>query len=148
MTTRGLPTWPWSGAAPEDLPPAEAVLLDATRAWVEATREGRPPLAALRLPMVTEGIGAAAPALDQVLQGLACPGSMGCRLCPHLTPAESALLMGLALAQRATRREALAAFLRLAPPGAAYAAMGPALALGLTLRRNGLLLANPLRAEP
>lgn len=148
MTTRGLPTWPWSGAAPEDLPPAEAVLLDASRAWVEATREGSAPLAAIRLPLVTEGIGAAAPALHQLLQGLACPGSMGCRLCPRLTPAEAALLLGLALAQRATRREALAAFLRLAPPGAAYAAMGPALALGLTLRRAGLLMANPLGAEP
>lgn len=148
MTTRGLPTWPWSGAAPEDLPPAESVLLDATRAWVEATREGRPALAALRLPLVTEGIGEAARPLDAVLQGIALPGSMGCRLCPRLTPAEGALLMALALAQRAPRREALAAFLRLAPPGAAYAAVGPALALGLTFRRAGLLLANPLRAEP
>lgn len=145
MTTRGLPTWPLSGVAPEDLPPAEAVLLDATRGWVEATREGRPALAALRLPLVTEGVEAAAPLLEAVLRSLACPGAMGCRLCPCLTPAESALLMGLALAQRATRREALAAFLRLAPPGAAYAALGPALGTGLTLRRAGLLLANPLR---
>ena len=147
MTTRGLPTWPWSGAAPEDLPPAESVLLDATRGWVEATREGRPPLPALRLPLATEGIEAAAPVLEAVLRGLACPGSMGCRLCPCLTPAESALLMGLALAQRATRREALAAFLRLAPPAAAYTALGPALTVGIMLRRAGLLLANPLRTE-
>ena len=147
MTTRGLPQWPWNGAAPEDLPAAEAVLLDACRAWVEATREGQAPLPALRLPMVTEGIDSAAPALDALLRGLACPGAMGCRLCPRLTPAEGALLMGLGLAQRATRREALAAFLRLAPPGAAYAAMGPALSVGLAMRRAGLLLANPLRAN-
>ncbi|MFH5923638.1 hypothetical protein [Roseomonas xinghualingensis] len=146
MATRGLPTWPWSGAAPEDLPPTEAVLLDACRAWVEATRNGAAPLAALRLPMVTEGIGEAAGPLDALLRALACPGSMGCRLCPRITPAEGALLMGLGLAQRATRREALAAFLRLAPPPAAYAAMGPALAVGLMLRRAGLLLAHPLRA--
>ncbi|HEY8613915.1 MAG TPA: hypothetical protein VIL69_21860 [Roseomonas sp.] len=146
MATRGLPTWPWNGAAPEDLPPAEAVLLDAIRAWVEATRNGSAPLAALRLPLVTEAIGDAAPALDAVLRALACPGSMGCRLCPRITPVEGTLLMGLGLAQRAPRREALAAFLQLAPPAAAYAAIGPALAVGLMLRRSGLLLAHPLRA--
>ncbi|SHI80356.1 hypothetical protein SAMN02745194_01105 [Roseomonas rosea] len=146
MATRGLPNWPWNGAAPDELPPAEAVLLDAIRSWVEATRNGGAPLVALRLPLVTEGLGEAAGALDAVLRALACPGSMGCRLCPRITPAEGTLLLGLGLAQRATRREALAAFLQLAPPAAAYAAMGPALALGLMMRRSGLLLANPLRA--
>ncbi|WP_424133994.1 hypothetical protein [Roseomonas chloroacetimidivorans] len=146
MATRGLPNWPWNGAAPEDLPDAEAVLLDATRAWVEATRSGLAPLTALRLPLVTEGIGEAAPPLEALLRALACPGSMGCRLCPRITPAEGRLLMGLGLAQRATRREALASFLQLAPPAAAYAAVGPALSIGMVLRRAGLLLANPLRA--
>lgn len=146
MATRGLPNWPWTDAAPDDLPPAEAVLLDASRAWVEATRDGAAPLAALRLPLVTEGAEEAAPALDAALRALACPGSMGCRLCPRITRAEGALLLGLALAQRATRREALAAFLQLAPPAAAYAALGPALAAGLAMRRAGLLLAHPLRA--
>ena len=146
MATRGLPNWPWNGAAPDELPAAEAVLLDATRAWVEATRDGAPPLPALRLPLVTEGLGEAAGALDAVLRALACPGSMGCRLCPRLTPAEGTLLLALGLAQRATRREALAAFLQLAPPGAAYAAMGPALALGMIMRRAGLLLVHSLRA--
>jgi hypothetical protein len=146
MATRGLPTWPWTGAAPEDLPAAEAVVLDATRGWVEATRAGTAPLVALRLPLATEGIAETAIALDAILHALACPGAMGCRLCPRLTPAEGTLLMGLGLAQRATRREALAAFLQLAPPAAAYAALGPALATGLVMRRAGLLLAHPLRA--
>ena len=27
MATRGIPSWPWNVTAPEDLPPAEAVLL-------------------------------------------------------------------------------------------------------------------------
>ena len=146
MATRGLPNWPWTDAAPDDLPPAEAVLLDATRAWVEATRNGTPPLAALRLPLVTEGIVEADTALEATLRALACPGSMGCRLCPRITRAEGTLLLGLALAQRATRREALAAFLQLAPPAAAYAALGPALVAGLVMRRAGMLMAHPLRA--
>jgi hypothetical protein len=146
MATRGIPTWPWSRTAPEELPPTEAVLLDAFRGWVEATRTGSAPLVALRLPLVTEGIAEAAEPLDAVLRALACPGSMGCRLCPRVTPAEGTLLIGLGLAQRATRREALAAFLQLAPPAPAYAAIGPALAAALLMRRAGLLMANPLRA--
>jgi len=146
MATRGLPNWPWKGATPEDLPPAESVLLDAIRAWVEATRDGAAPLPALRMPLVTEGVGDAATALDAVLRALACPGSLGCRLCPRITPAEGTLLLGLGLAQRATRREALATFLQLAQPAPAYTAIGPALAVGLILRRSGILLANPLRA--
>jgi hypothetical protein len=36
MATRGLPAWPYTGIAPEDLPPAERLLLDAIRAWAEA----------------------------------------------------------------------------------------------------------------
>ncbi|MBP0445623.1 hypothetical protein J8J14_12635 [Roseomonas sp. SSH11] len=146
MATRGLPNWPWKGVSPEELPPAEAVLLEAIRSWVEATRSGAPPLPALRLPLVTEDLGEAAEALEALLRALACPGSMGCRLCPRVTPAEGTVLLGLGLAQRATRREALATFLQLAPPAAAYAAIGPALAIGLVMRRAGLLLANPLRA--
>ena len=146
MATRGLPTWPWAGSAPEDLPPAEGLLLDASRAWVEATRDGAAPLPALHLPLATESLAGAAPMLDAVLRALACPGAMGCRLCPRITRAEGMLLLGLGLAQRATRREALAAFLQVAPPAPAYAALGPALALGLTLRRAGFLLAHPLRA--
>ena len=146
MATRGIPSWPWNGTAPEELPPAEAVLLDAMRGWVEATRTGGSPLAALRLPLVTEGLADVAGPLDAVLRALACPGSMGCRLCPRVTPGEGHLLLGLGLAQRATRREALAAFLQVAPPAAAYAAMGPALAVGMMMRRAGQLLANPLRA--
>lgn len=146
MATRGLPTWPWHDATPEDLPPAESLLLDAVRAWAEATRAGAAALPAIRLPLVTEGVEEAAPALDALLRALASPSALGCRLCHRITAAEGALLMGLGLAQRGTRRETLAAFLRLAPPAVAYAALGPALALGMVMRRAGLLLAHPLRA--
>ncbi|WP_426957781.1 hypothetical protein [Muricoccus radiodurans] len=148
MTTRGLPSWPWTGAAPEDLPPAEALLLDAARGWVEATRSGALPITAVRLPLATERVSDAAPAMNAVLQSLACPGGMGCRLCPRVTAVEGTFLMAMGLAQRGTRREALAAFLRLAPPAAAYAAIAPALTVGILLRRAGLLLEHPLRVSP
>ncbi len=146
MATRGFPTWPWALTPPEDLPAPEALVLDAARAWVEATRTGAPPLPAARLVLATEALSDAAPPLDALLRAIACPGAMGCRLCPRVTPAEAALLTGLALAQRGPRREALAIFLRLALPAGASAAMGPALGLGLAFRRAGLLLSQPLRA--
>ena len=145
MATRGLPTWPWAGISPDDLPAVEALVLDATRAWVEATRCGVPPAPAARLPLATEGIAESGEALDGVLRALACPGGMGCRLCPRVTAAEARFLTGLALAQRGTNREALACFLRLAPPASARAALAPAVTFGYALRRAGLLLTNPLR---
>lgn len=145
MATRGLPTWPWAGNSPADLPSAESLVLDAIRAWVEATRSGAAPIAAVRLPLATESVAAAAVPLDALLRVLACPGGMGCSLCPRVTAAEAILLTGLASVQRGTSREALACFLRLAPPAPAYAALPPAAAFGHTLRGAGLLMSHPLR---
>ncbi|WP_376090545.1 hypothetical protein ACE7GA_20030 [Roseomonas sp. CCTCC AB2023176] len=145
MATRGLPTWPWAGLSPEDLRPVEALVLDAVRAWVEATRCGAQPALAARLPLATEDVADAADPLDAALRALACPGGMGCRLCPRVTAAEARFLTGLALAQRGTNREAVACFLRLAPPAAACAALAPSVAFGQVLRRAGLLLTHPLR---
>ena len=39
MATRGLPAWPYTGTAPEDLPAAERLLLDAARAWAAASAD-------------------------------------------------------------------------------------------------------------
>ncbi|MCQ4159833.1 hypothetical protein NON00_07820 [Roseomonas sp. GC11] len=143
MATHGLPTWPWTDACAESLAPPEALLLEGMRRWACAMRGGRPALAAARLPFIAEDVAEAAPALEAVLRlgafRIACPTA------PRLTGEEPALLLAFALAQRGPKREALAAFLRLMPPGAAYAAMGPAVALGLSFRKAGLLLANPLR---
>ena len=143
MGTHGLPSWPWADAASEALPAAELLLLDAMRSWGAACREGRDPRAAAALPLVTADAGAAAPALDAALRAVLRPGMLGCPLCPRVGDHEAALLLAFALAQRGPRREALAAFLRVAAPAEAYAAMGAALALGLGFRRAGLWLANP-----
>lgn len=145
MATRGLPTWPWAGFSPEDLPPVESLALDAVRAWVEATRVGVAPAAAARLPLATEGVAHAVASLDALMRALACPGGMGCPLCPRVTGAEARLLTGLAMAQRGTGRETVACFLRLAPPASAHAALAPAVAFGHALRRAGLLMIHPLR---
>lgn len=145
MATRGLPTWPWAGTVPDELPPTEMLVLDAVRAWVEATRIGAAPIAAAVLPLATESVEAAAGPLDAVLRALACPGGMGCRLCPRVTATEAVLLTGLAAAQRGTNREALACFLRLAPTAPACAALAPAVTFGQALRGAGLLLTHPLR---
>jgi hypothetical protein len=143
MATHGLPTWPWTDADTEALPPAESLLLAAMRGWAAAARDGRPALPAARLLLVTEDLAEAATPLDAVLRlggfGLGGP------LQPRLAGREPGLLLAFALAQRGPRREALAGFLRLLPSAGAHAAMPPALALGLAFRRRGLLLANPLR---
>ncbi|MFT8246744.1 hypothetical protein [Roseomonas sp. BN140053] len=145
MATHGLPAWPWTDAAPEDLPAPEALLLDAMRAWAAARRQGWPSQHAAALPLATAGLGSAAVALDTLLLSAVTPAALGCPLCPRLVGAEPALLLATALAQRGPRREALAAFLRLAPPHTAYAAMGAALSLSLSFRRAGLWLDNPIR---
>lgn len=143
MATHGLPAWPWTDTGPDSLAAPEALLLEAMRRWACASRGGRPALAAARLPLIAESVGEAAHPLDAVLRGgefaIACP------LAPRFTQDEPALLLAFALAQRGPRREALAAFLRLLPPAGAYAAMGPALGLGLAFRRAGLLFGNPLK---
>ncbi len=143
MPTHGLPAWPWTDTAPEDLPAAEALLLEAMRAWGSAARDGRDPRGAAALPLVTADAGDSAEALDATLRAVLRPGMLGCPLCPRVGDREAALLLAFAVAQRGPRREALAALLRVAPLVGAYAAMGPALGLGLGFRRAGLWLANP-----
>lgn len=143
MATHGLPTWPWADASTEALPPAEALLLEGMRRWSDAVQAGQPSLAAIRLPFIAEDVAEAAPALDTVLR--LAPFGLGCALQPRLLGSEPALLLAFALAQRGPRREALAAFLQLLPAAGVHAALGPAVRLGLSFRRAGLLLANPLR---
>lgn len=147
MATHGLPAWPWTAAPADALPPAEALLLEGMRRWGSASRAGRPPLPAARLPFVAEEVSRAAPALDAVLRAGGGHFVLACPVAPSLEGDEPALLLGFALAQRGPRREALAAFLRLRllPPAPAYAATGAALGLGVIFRRAGLLLTSPLR---
>lgn len=143
MATHGLPSWPWAGTAPEDLPAPEALLLEAARFWGAAVRTGRDPRGAMLLPLVSADAGGSAVALDAALRAVVRPGMLGCPLCPRIGDYEAALLLAFALAQRGPRREALAAFLRIAPAAGAYAAMGPALMLALGFRQAGLWLSNP-----
>jgi hypothetical protein len=145
VATHGLPIWPWTETAADALPPAEALLLEAMRRWSAAAALGQPALPAARLPLMTEDAGDAAVSLDALLRIGAARFSIGSPLQLQLTGDEPALLLGFALAQRGSRREALAAFLRLLSPTAAYEALVPALGLALALRRAGLLLAHPLR---
>lgn len=146
MATHGLPTWPWTDAEPEDLPPAEALLLDAMRRWEQAVREGKPPVPATRWPLITaDAAGAAAP-LDLMLRSTGARRfAIGELAAPRLCGQEPALLLACALAQRGPRREALAALLRLLPAAEAQGALAHAVLLGAELRRAGLLLAHPLR---
>lgn len=144
MATHGLPAWPWAGVAAEDLPHAERLLLDATRLWLQAARQGAPPLPAARLPLIAEGAPEAAGPLDALLR-LAAPALHGCPLHPCVTEDEAALLLACALAQRGARSEALAGLLRRLPLRQAYMAMPAAIVLGATLRQGGLLLRHALR---
>jgi hypothetical protein len=147
MATHGLPTWPWTDAETESLPPAEALLLEAMRRWACAARRGLPPMPACQPPLVAEDVPDAAFPLDGVLRARA--GGTFCIACPlhaRMVGEEPALLLAFALAQRGPRREALAAFLRLLPPAEAYSALGHATHLGQSFRRAGLMLANPWRS--
>jgi hypothetical protein len=146
MATHGLPTWPWTEAEIESLPPPEALLLEAMRRWSCAARRGTLPLLAVQPPLIAEDVGDTAFLLDGLLRArgehrfaIACP------LHGRLMGDEPALLLALSLAQRGPRREALAAFLRLLSPGPAYAAMSYAISVGIAFRRAGLILSNPLR---
>ena len=139
MTTTGLPDWPWTRTKAEDLPQAEGLLLDAVRAW----HGGAAPAHAAALILAAEDAAAAAIPLDALLRSAPVPVRRS--LCPCIGTHEAALLLACALAQRGARSEALAAFLRLLPLRAAYAAMPPAIHLGCVLRRSGLLLRHPLR---
>lgn len=149
MATRGLPAWPYTGAEPEELPPAERLLLDAARAWAGACRHGEPPLPALRRLLATESAEAAAPALDALLRALAQAGplTLGCPLCPRLVGEEPPLLLAAALAQRGARREALACLLNRLPGTLGYAAMAAAIGLGCAFRQAGLRFADPWTAS-
>jgi hypothetical protein len=148
MATRGLPTWPFTGAEPESLPNAERLLVDAVRAWAaEGSRGGAPHLAARRI-LATESAEAASAALDTLLRALARPHALtlGCPLCPRLVGEEPPILLAAALAQRGPRREALACLLSRLPNTEAYAATTAAIELGCAFRAAGLRFADPWTA--
>lgn len=144
MATTGLPHWPWTGAEADALPAAERMLIDSARAWAAAARQGQPALLAVRRLLATEDAMGAAEPLDALLRTLAQhPLTLGCPLCPRLVGEEPALLLAVACAQRAPRREALACLMRRLPPYQAYAATAAAIALGCAFRRAGLKLGDP-----
>lgn len=147
MATRGLPAWPYAAAEPEELPPAERLLLDAARAWATACHRGEPPLPALQRLLATESAEGAAPAIDAMLRALANPHplTLGCPLCPRLVGEEPPLLLLVALAQRGPRREAFACLLARLPGRSGYDAMAAAIGLGTAFRTAGLCFADPWR---
>jgi hypothetical protein len=147
LATRGLPAWPWTREAADDLPEPERLLLEASRLWAAAARDGRSTGLALRPPFLAEDAPGAIDPFDALLRQAATlkPMAFGCPLCPGVTEDEATLLLACALTQRGARREALALFLRWLPPGGAHAAMPAAIHLGAALRAAGLLLRNPLR---
>lgn len=149
MATHGLPAWPYAGADPDSLPPAERLLLDAARRWAAACHRAEPPLPALRTLLATERAEAAAPALDALLRALteAAPLTLGCPLCPRLVGEEPPILLAAALAQRGPRREALGCLLKRLPNPLAYAAMAAAIGLGCRFRAAGLRFADPWAAH-
>jgi len=145
MATRGLPAWPYTGAAPEDLPTAERLLIDAARSWADACRRREAPLPVITRLLVTEGAEKAGPAIDALLRTLAeaAPLTLGCPLCPRLVGEEPPLLLAAALVQRGARREALACLLKHLPNRHAYAAVAAMIGLGCAFRRSGLCFTDP-----
>ncbi|MGG5822309.1 hypothetical protein [Falsiroseomonas sp. HW251] len=145
MATRGLPAWPYTDATPEDLPPAERLLVDAARAWAAACRRGEPTAPALRRLLATERAEAAAGPLDAMLRALAQSAALtiGCELCPRLVGEEAPILLAVALAQRGRRREALACLLKRLPNAQTYSAMAAAIAVGCAFRAAGLRFNDP-----
>lgn len=145
MATRGLPAWPYTDAVPEDLPPPERLLLDATRAWVAACHRGDPPGPASRRLLVTERAEPATAPLDALLRVLAeaAPLAIGCEFCPRLVGDEPAILLASALAQRGPRREALACLLKRLPGPQAQAATKAATDIGSAFRAAGLRFNDP-----
>ncbi len=141
MATHGLPKTPWSALNTGFLPPAEALLLDAMRAWGAA----RMPLPAAAIVLAAEGAEALAVPLDALMRS-ASP-ALHCALCPQTGPDEAALLMAVGLAQHNSRSCALAMLLRVAAPLPAYQSMGAVLTLAGGMRCLGLLLANPFTRE-
>ncbi len=137
MATHGLPKTPWSALDIADLPPPEALLLDAMRAWGAA----RTPLPAAALVLAAEGAEGLAVPMDALLR-TAGP-ALRCTLCPETGPDEAAQRMALGLAQHNSRSCALAMLLRVAAPLPAYKSMGAVLTLAGGMRALGLMLANP-----
>lgn len=141
MATRGLPSWPWTAAAAQDLPDPESLVLDAVRAWAAPGSPG--PLAQAGLVLAAAGAEGAALWVDALLRRL--PGlSPACPLCPVLCQEEGDLLLALGAAQAGRRSVALALLHRLAPPLAAYRAMPELLGLACALRRAEVTLAGPV----
>jgi len=139
MPASGLPDWPWTRISADDLPRPEALLLDAMR----VARSAALPVHAASLVLAAEDAAAAAIPLAALLRCAAI--EIRPRLCPCVGDGEAALIQGCALAQRGLRSEALATFLRILPLQEAYAAMPPAIHLGIAFRRAGLLLRHPFR---
>lgn len=143
MATRGLPLWPQTDGAVDELPEAERLLLDAARAWAAPGPGG--PVAQAALVLASHGAEGLALVLDAALRPLS-GLRLGCPLCPLLTAEESALLAAT-LAARAGpgRGVALALLQSLAPPLPAYRAMPALIGLGCGLTRAGLRLGSAAR---
>lgn len=142
MATHGLPTWPWTDTATEDLPPPEALVLEGMRRWARAVRNDQAPQPTMTPPFVAEDVPEASVILDNLLRvanNERCL-SIAEETHPTLEGDEAALVLACALAQRGSRPQALAAFCRLLPPLSAYAALGHAVLLGSRLRRAGWLM--------
>lgn len=123
----------------DDLPEAEALLLDALRAAAHAPV----PRHAAGMVLATRGASAAAPAIAALATGMAVWRPS---LCPAIGPEEATLVAAVALAQRGARREALALLCRSVPPLEAYRAMSQAIAIGTAFRMAGLALGCPWRS--
>ena len=137
MATRGLVTWPLHDTDAARLPPAEALLLDALRAWAAPGSPG--PLGQARLVLAAAGATDAAPPLDALLRAM--PGLVpACPHCPRLLRDEATLLLAAAAAQHGRGGVALAMLNGIAPPLAAYRAMPGLLHLVAALRGAGVLL--------
>jgi len=146
MATHGLPAWPWAEAATDDLPRAERLLLEAFRLAADAARRGCPTHPALSLPFIAEDAAAALAGFEALLRALAPGGPLpvAAPLCPRVSRAEAALLLGCAMAQHGRRVAALALILPPLPALAARAALPAAIRLGALLRGAGLVLRDPL----
>lgn len=140
MATRGLPSWPWLDAEAADLPEAEALALDAMRAWAEGGAGGS--MAQAALVLASAGAEGAALPLNAALHAL--PGLVpACRVCPGVSWGEADFLLALTAAQAGRRSLALAMLHRLAPPLAAYQAMPGVIGVACALRRSGLVFSAP-----
>lgn len=139
MATRGIPRWPLLNVEAAALPPAESLVLDAMRHWA-ASRE---PMPSAALVLAAGGAEALAVPLDALLR---CAGiAPACPLCPSVSRDEAALLAAIALAQHGDRSSALAMLGQVAPPIAAYRAMGAVLSMAGGLAHAGHALAHPFR---